>query len=287
MAKLLTTRDIKPERRLTYWEDLISTAYVPLECTHAAAQDFQGSILSYEMPNLEVSIASSRKQKVLRTRRAISSSTDEWIIASIQTSGSGVIFQADRETLLSPGDFAIYDSTRPYSLTFGDDFEQVVLKLPIDQLGHMISGLEDLTAMKISSGTGVGRMLVSLVNLVGDEADQLNLASSAAVAQSVINLLAAGLQSLPACNQAVLPAMAEYHTRRVKQCIDDRLREPGLTVESIAAHLGISPGHLHRIFREQPCSPAQYLWNRRLEACSKELLDSRRAKVTVAEIAFS
>lgn len=91
----------------------------------------------------------------------------------------------------------------------------------------------------------------------------------------------------PACNQAVLPTMAEYHIRRAKQYIDDRLREPGLTVESIAAHLGISPGHLYRIFREQPCSPAQYLWNRRLEACSRELLAPPRAKATVSEIAFS
>ena len=33
-----------------------------------------------------------------------------------------------------PGDFALYDSTRPYQLLFDDDFEQIVLKLPGERL---------------------------------------------------------------------------------------------------------------------------------------------------------
>jgi hypothetical protein len=44
---------------------------------------------------------------------------------------------------------------------------------------------------------------------------------------------------------------------------------------------------MHRLFKDEPQPPAQSLWNRRLEACSRELLDPRRAKASVAEIAFS
>ncbi|WP_194841887.1 helix-turn-helix domain-containing protein [Marinobacter nauticus] len=80
--------------------------------------------------------------------------------------------------------------------------------------------------------------------------------------------------------------MGDYQISRVRQCIEDRLREPGLSIESIAAQLNMSPGHLHRLFRDQLQSPAQYLWTRRLDACSRELLDARRAKATVSEIAF-
>jgi hypothetical protein len=32
--------------------------------------------------------------------------------------------------VLAPGDFALYDSTRPYQLTFDGAFQQFVLKLP-------------------------------------------------------------------------------------------------------------------------------------------------------------
>ena len=49
---------------------------------------------------------------------------------SIQTAGTGRISQDGRSTELHPGDFALYDSTRPYELAFDDDFQQYVLMLP-------------------------------------------------------------------------------------------------------------------------------------------------------------
>ena len=41
-----------------------------------------------------------------------------------------MVSQDGRDALLGPGDFALYDSTRPYQLQFDDDFQQFVLKLP-------------------------------------------------------------------------------------------------------------------------------------------------------------
>jgi hypothetical protein len=41
-----------------------------------------------------------------------------------------MVVQDGREVRLGPGDFACYDSTRPYTLSFGDAFEQLVLHMP-------------------------------------------------------------------------------------------------------------------------------------------------------------
>ena len=73
---------------------------------------------------------------------------------------------------------------------------------------------------------------------------------------------------------------------RIKRRIDDRVRDSALTIDSVAAELGISAGHLHRLFKPEPISASQYLWHQRLECCSRELLDMRRAKASVVEIAF-
>ena len=101
-----------------------------------------------------------------------------------------------------------------------------------------------------------------------------------------MSILVAGLQSLPACNGVDPSSMTAYHVARFKRLVDERLRDPALSVASIAAELGISVGHLHRLFKCDPLPPAQYMWNRRLEACGRELLDPRRGKASVAEIAF-
>jgi AraC-like DNA-binding protein len=222
----------------------------------------------------------------MRTPREIARSTDEYFIVSIQTQGRGVVSQDGRDAHLSVGDFAIYDTTRPYVLRFDGDFEQIVLKLRGDQLRDVVRDTEKLTATAVSGKAGAGHLMIDMLRTLRDEVDTLQPASAAAVASSVVHILVAGLQSLPACSGAEPSALAAYHLMRIRQHIDERLHDPTLSVASVAAALGMSVGHLHRLFKDEPMSPAHYLWSRRLEACSRDLLDPRRGKAPVAQIAF-
>ena len=56
---------------------------------------------------------------------------------------------------------------------------------------------------------------------------------------------------------------------------------------AIAAELGLSAGHVHRLFKGEAAPLAHYIWSRRLEACSRDLLDPRLAGRSVGEIAYS
>ncbi len=287
MSHVLTTADVAPDQRLAYWVDMICTTYVQLECDSPAPIHFRGSILSHRLPGLDMSVVRSRAQRVMRTPRVISRATDDYFIVSLQTQGKAVISQDGRDASLAPGDFTIYDSTRPYTLQFDDDFEEIVLKLPGEHIRSLVRHTESLTATTVSGRSGAGHLLINMINTLRDEADSLAPASAAAVASGVVNVLVAGLQSLPACKKAELSSMSAYHVARIRQCIDDRIHDPSLSMEHVAATLGMSVGHLHRLFKTEPLSPSQYLWNRRLEACSRELLDPRLANASVAEIAFS
>jgi AraC-like DNA-binding protein len=286
MSETLSTDALAPDQRLAFWIDMICQTYVQLECDAPDRDDFRGSIVSHRLPGLDLSVVSSRAQRVMRTPRTIGRTADDYIIVSLQTQGNAVISQDGRDAVMAPGDFAIYDSTRPYTLRFDDDFEEIVLKLHGDQLRGMVRDTDKLTATTVSGRVGAGHLLINMIRTLRDEVDSLAPASAAAVASGVVNVLVAGLQSLPACGRTELSSMAAYHVARIRGRIDDRLHEPALTIESIAAELGMSVGHLHRLFKSEPLSPSQYLWNRRLEACSRELLDSRRSRASVAEIAF-
>jgi len=269
MSQLLSTDAIAPRERLAYWTDMICSTYVQLECDAPDAQGFGGSIQSHHLPGLDLSVVRSRAQRVVRTPRSISRAADDCFIVSLQTRGHGVISQDGRQATVAPGDFALYDSTRPYTLQFSEDFEEIVLKLRGEQLRALVAGTEQLTATTVSGQSGAGHLMAHMVTALRDEAQRLPAASAAAVASGVINVLAAGLQSLPACGH-----------------IDTRLRDPGLSIESVAADLGMSVGHLHRLFKTEPQSPSHYLWAQRLDGASRELLDARRARAAVSEIAF-
>lgn len=259
---------------------------MPLECDKANAEGFHGEIYADTLPGMDITSVRSSRQEVKRTPSTIASSADAWVLVSIQARGTGVISQDGRQTLLNPGDLAIYDSTRPYALGFDQDFEQIVLKFHKTALQPLVSGLDHLTARTIPGSQGIGQMMTGLVRQLDSDASQMPAPASAAISEAVKQLLVAGLYSLPGTQRVELPSLSVYHIQRVQQVIRQRLQDPGLTMEAIAYDAGISTGHLHRLFRDQPQTPAEYMWSLRLDACSRELIAPEFSHRTVADIAF-
>ena len=286
MRQTFTTDVVDPKHRLEYWTDVVCSTYVELDCEPAASGGFVGAIDSYPLPGLDISVVRSKSQRVMRTPVLIAQAVHDYTILNLQISGRGIIKQDGRQAILMPGDFAIYDTARPYALEFEDDFEEIVLKLRSEHLRTLLSRTEALTATAISGQSGVGRLMGELVRGLMQEADSLPGATAAAVVNGVINVLAGGLQSLPLSHPTDPSALSAYHVARIKQCINLRKQNPNLRIEMIAAELGISVSHLHRLFSSEPLSPAQYLWACRLDACSKDLHDARWNKLAVSDIAF-
>jgi len=287
MGHVLTTKAVAAEQRLAYWIDMICNTYVQLECDAPAAERFDGSIESQNMPGLDLSVVASGAQNVLRTPSHIARSTDDYFLVSVQTRGRGRVRQDGRTALLAPGDFALYDSTREYELHFEEDFEQIVLKLPGERMRSLVRDTDKLTATAVSGKAGAGHLMINMINTLWQDIDTLQPASAAAVADGVMNILLAGLQTLPASNCPGLSSLATYHLARIKQVIDARMAEPTFSIGDVARELGISVAHIHRLFRNEATTPAQYIWARRLEACSRDLLDPRRAHRSISEVAYS
>jgi hypothetical protein len=230
MGHVLSTDSVAPQQRLEFWVDMICSTYVELECDSAVSQDFAGSIVQHRLPGLDLSVVRSRAQQVMRTPRIVSNSNDDCFIVSLQKQGAAVISQDGREAKMTPGDFAIYDSTRPYTLQFADDFEEIVLKMPGEQVRSLLRHTDRLTATTVSGRSAAGHLLINMVSTLRDEAESLAPASAAAVAHGVISVLVAGLQSLPACGKTEPSTMNSYHVARIKQAIERRLRDPSASI---------------------------------------------------------
>lgn len=289
MNQLFSTDAVPRDQRLAYWTDMICNVYVQLGCDAVRKDDsgnFEGSIRQHTLPSLDVSVVNSGPQKVMRTPGHISRSGDDYFLVSIQARGQGVVRQDGRDAVLAAGDFALYDSTRPYELLFDNAFEQIVLKLPGERLRGELHDTEALTATTVSGREGAGHLLLGMIRTLREDIDTLQPASALAVANGVQSILVAGLQTLPAARAPGLSNLTAYHLARVKRRIDEQLADPSLSVGSLAAELGVSASHIHRIFKSEPLTPSQYIWERRLEACSRDLLEPRLAGRPVADIAY-
>lgn len=101
----------------------------------------------------------SDAQTMARTRRLITRSSDDMMLVSLAVKGDGCVRQDGREARLSPGDLALYDTTRPYELLFDAPFTQWVLKVPREALCQRLGAPEALTATRASGATPLGRLV--------------------------------------------------------------------------------------------------------------------------------
>ena len=283
MPRLHTTAEVDARDRLAYWNDAVSDAYVPLACD-APGGDVVGDIRVDSLATLELSRVTSTAQRVHRTPSLIARAVEDWFLVSIQTEGVGRVTQDDRTAVLHPGDFALYDSTRPYRLEFDGDFQQYVLMLPGPTLRSQLREAREFTARGVHGSRGAGHLMIEMIRTLAADIAVLEPAAAAAVAQSVEHIVVAGLSSLG--GEPPEPSL-EARREQVRTVARARLRDPGLTVAAIAAQLHTSVSTLHRAFAGQPCSIAEWIWARRLDAVRADLCDPALRHRTISDLAFS
>jgi AraC-like DNA-binding protein len=287
MTTVWSTDNVPRRERLSYWTDAVCDTYVQLGCdVPGETKDISGEIRLAQLATLGLSRVTATSQWVRRTPDRIARATEDYFIVSIQSAGTGRVVQDGRSALLRPGDFALYDSTRPYELIFTDDFQQYVLQLPGAVLRSRLKRTETLTARAVSGERGAGHLMISMVRLLATDLDTLEPASVAAVADSVENILVAGLCTLPGAGEPAAVTLAAVHRDQIKAYVRVHLRDAGLSVASIAAHLGLSPSTVHRAFAGQPESISGWIWAQRLDGARRDLCDPAQAGRNVSEIAF-
>jgi AraC-like DNA-binding protein len=288
MGQTLSTESVAPDQRLAYWTDLVCDTYVQLDCEAAGGRrSIDGDIRADELASLRLSKVTATPQLVRRTAAKIARASEDYFLVSIQTRGAGVISQDDREARLAPGDFALYDSTRPYELRFDKPFQQYVLQLPGPVLRTALHDTTTLTASTVSGQRGAGHLMIGMIRTLAADIDTLAPASAHAVAESVTQILIAGLSALPAARRASVSQLTAYHRAQIKACVRARLRDPALGVASLAAELRVSPSTLHRAWSGEACSLSEWIWVQRLEAARQDLCDPNQSARSVSEIAFS
>lgn len=288
MHRLWSTDAVEARDRLSYWIEAVCDTYVQLECdTPQREQAFRGMIEANQLATLGLSRVTASPQWVRRTPAKIGRATEDYFIVSIQTKGCGKIVQDGRVAELSPGDFALYDSTRPYELIFDAPFQQHVLQLPGAILRGRLRNTETLTARKVHGDRGAGHLMISMIETLAADIDTLEAGSVAAIAESVENILVAGLCSLPGAADPVVPQLTAYHRDQIKAYVLRHLRDPRLSVNAIAAHLKLSPSTIYRAFAPEPVSLNTWIWNQRLDGVKRDICDPALAGRTITDIAFS
>jgi len=150
-------------RRLALWQDIVCDVFVGLDCKSDLGSAFRGSVTQAPLGKAICSDVSSDRQHVFRTPSRIARSDQDFVLIALGNRGDGGVVQDGRETVIHPGEFALYDTTRPYELKFNDTFTQTIFKVPREMLQRRLGGTEALTAISFGADVPLDHPLYLLL----------------------------------------------------------------------------------------------------------------------------
>jgi AraC-like DNA-binding protein len=283
------TAQVDPAERLAAWRELVNRVFLPLAIaplqTAGRAAEFGASVTGSERGGLRVWRVTATPMSAQRTARHMHSPARDDYLLALHISGTAVGAQDGRHVSLAPGDFALFDPTRPYSIAFRGTgtFEHVIYQVPrasLDARGRA----GRLTAFGVPAASSAGRLvspylqtLAQLVRLPGDQPAQAFTDAALDLAVSALRATAgAGLHPVPRGRSLIV---------QLKRHALAHLGDPALSPASAARASFISVRQLHRLFANEGVSFGAWLREQRLRRCRDDLTNPQLAHRAVSEIA--
>ncbi len=196
------------------------------------------------------------------------------------------MLQDGRETVIHPGEFAFYDTTRPYELRFDSDFTQTIFQVPREMLHRRVSGTERLTAVSFTPDRPLEKLAFGFMASVAEITDHLEPDVALRLSDQAMDLVAVAISE----RLSAAPLATSSHRAallcRLKAHILAHLRDPELCLSDTAAALGISTRYVNGLLADEHTSFQRYLLEQRLEHCRRDLSSPPHAHRHVGEIAF-
>lgn len=266
------------------YRQAVTASFVPLEVSRISNDPFWGRLRTVDVEPAHVSEVTASQHMVERTTSLLESAEPAYYKASLQVSGTGLLIQDGREAVLQPGDFAVYDTGRPYSLVFEKEMQMLVLMFPRENLGLPPELLRQLTAQRFSSADGLGSIIIPFLQKVSQNLERVGGVTGPRLVHSAIDLITTlfanelDLDADPGDSHQLL-------MQQIRRYIDLQLGSPDLSPAEIAAAHYISTRHLHGLFREKGTTVSTWVREQRLEKCRRDLIDPLCAHLSVGAIA--
>lgn len=281
----MSAGSISTAQNFSQFRTAVSESFVPLQVTSDRPQPFFGRIRSATADEVHVTEVSASRHTVERTPELIARGDRKYFKLSLMLAGNGLLVQDNREAVLQPGDLAIYDTNRPYSLVFDDDFRNLVIMFPQHMVDLPVDAIAQLTAVRMSGREeGLTGMIVPFLAQMANNLDHVSGTAGVRLTRSAVDLVTTVL-----AHQLDLEhGSGNGHralAQRIRQYIDTNLASVDLGPTQIAAAHFISTRHLHSVFHEQGTTVSSWIRERRLERCRRDLLDVLLADRPVAAVA--
>jgi AraC-like DNA-binding protein len=291
MSTLIRTDQVPAADRLEFIQEMNSTIWVPMECRSQYQADYRGEFRASGLGPMQVVVMDIMPITVSRTPKLISQADPDMLkLLLVCDDCPWVVEQRGQQARLSAGDFAFYDTRRPYQVSCGVGLDRpsraLTFMFPPSLLPLPPSALRRMAAVSIPATTGLGDLTSQFLLQLARNVDHYSPAEAARLSAAALEVLATRLgHELDVGDWDTPEARRPALLTTVQGFIQQHLGDPSLSPGTIAAAQHMSLRSLHQLFHDAGLTVAGWIRQRRLECCRRDLADPALASRPVAAIA--
>jgi len=286
MTVLFDTRTLPARDRADAIRDTVAQTFVHVEINFATDSGPAAAVGAItDFGQLTVFSVRSNHFSAERTPQLARDDLRPSIFFGLQLAGESLVAQGGRQAVVRPGELVIYDSTRPYLLTFPDGIRQHFFRIPLDRLALPHDAIRQVSALTLSPGHPVTDVAATYFRRLGSRPDLFTVPGAEALSEPSIELMRAVIAThLDAAKLGKDPLNATLRLR-ILEYARAHLHDPRLSAAEVAAAHHISERHLYNILGAGGITLADWIRKQRLERCRNDIAASAFHATPIASIA--
>ncbi|WP_081084817.1 helix-turn-helix domain-containing protein [Burkholderia cepacia] len=269
--------------RVERWQESMADRFLPLTLKDVGAQFWMSARIGVA-GGLKLAEVRTSAIRVERNRGLASRSESDCYKLLFQLSGQGRIEQTHASLTVRPGEWAIYDATRPYVIECSDHAHLVAVLIPPNDSSAWRWSVDRSAAGVRQIGGNARLALESLRYFLAGEVPE-DADSIAGFERSTLTLLDSVIRREVRETLATGDSRAASIRIRAESFISNHFSNPELTPERLAKALNVSRRTLYNAFAATQQTPQALIQEFRLQASRRALEDPLDQSRNLIELA--
>ncbi|WP_213575513.1 helix-turn-helix domain-containing protein [Rhodococcus sp. USK13] len=276
-------REVVRTTALGTWIETIRDTFVALDIAPIEPENFTGAVRTRHFAHLMAADVTATSQVFRRTVRLANLHPLELMQIGMVVAGEGQLTQDGRTCTLGPGDFALYETSRPFTWSLHPEWHLRVFTWPRASLSLTETQLQDLTARTVRSTSPVGQLLSPMLSTLLAADGEVSSAGAIGLASGLADLAITAAQE-EGQSKDPDPGLRDLYASMVRH-IERHLDDPDLSPSGIAQAFFVSTRTVHRVFARFDATAAATIREHRLEACRRAMMVPRNRSRSLTDIA--
>jgi AraC-like DNA-binding protein len=280
----LSTDAIAPGDRAPQWCEWVWQHFGGLDSDLYGDTTFDGHLVASHAGDVILTRLEANRHRVLRTAAMARASDTAYLKIVAPWQGSATVQQQGREACARDGAWVIYDTTGAYEIGNPERSDHLVVMVPKTAVMERALRLDGVMARRLGA-SGISRVALETMRNTYQELPHMSEAAARGAGDLIKQLVQLSLMELSGMETAV--TQREALRDRIRAYVQQHLRDPELSVDTLARGLNCSRRHLYNAFAGEGESIAAFIQRLRLEACIRELQQAGPHARPITDIALS